>query len=152
MDTKSSVYLKYNAIINNSAIDDNLKRITNQIYRLLPVREEGGEWKKPLITLIEELSGMDSLLIDQHTILFSLLCKLEGLLILDEDFQLYTGLTFMNRKPVKVEYKGIHLLGDKVNLKISDDVRAQELAYVLLGTGIGTMNARGYGYCNYRWL
>ena len=71
---------------------------------------------------------------------------------IDEEFQLYTGLTFMNRKPVKVEYKGIHLLGDKVNLKISDDVRAQELAYVLLGTGIGTMNARGYGYCNYRWL
>ena len=94
MDTKSSVYLKYNAIINNSAIDDNLKRITNQIYRLLPVREEGGEWKKPLITLIEELSGMDSLLIDQHTILFSLLCKLEGLLILDEDFQLFRRTIF----------------------------------------------------------
>ena len=91
MDTKSSVYLKYNAIINNSAIDDNLKRITNQIYRLLPVREE---WKKPLITLIEELSGMDSLLIDQHTILFSLLCKLEGLLILDEDFQLFKRTIF----------------------------------------------------------
>ena len=94
MDIKNSVYLKYNAIINNSAIDDNLKRITNQIYRLLPVREEGGEWKKPLITLIEELSGMDSLLIDQHTILFSLLCKLEGLLILDEDFQLFRRTIF----------------------------------------------------------
>lgn len=94
MDIKSSVYLKYNAIINNSAIDDNLKRITNQIYRLLPVREEGGEWKKSLITLIEELSGMDSLLIDQHTILFSLLCKLEGLLILDEDFQLFRRTIF----------------------------------------------------------
>lgn len=94
MDIKNSVYLKYNAIINNSAIDDNLKRITNQIYRLLPVREEDGEWKKPLITLIEELSGMDSLLIDQHTILFSLLCKLEGLLILDEDFQLFRRTIF----------------------------------------------------------
>ena len=71
---------------------------------------------------------------------------------MDEDFQLYTSLTFMNRKPVKVEYKGIHLLGDKLNLKISDDIRAQTLAYFLLGTGLGPMNTRGLGYCNYRWL
>ena len=86
--------IKYDANIDNSAINNNLKRITNQIYRLLPVREEGGEWKKPLSTLIEELSGMDSLLIDQHAILFSLLCKLEGLLVLDEDFQLFRRTIF----------------------------------------------------------
>lgn len=86
--------IKYDANIDNSAINNNLKRITNQIYRLLPVREEGGEWKKPLSTLIEELSGVDSLLIDQHAILFSLLCKLEGLLVLDEDFQLFRRTIF----------------------------------------------------------
>jgi hypothetical protein len=94
MDLKDKMVIKYNVNIKDSAINNNLKRITNQIYRLLPVREEGGEWKKPLSTLIEELSGMDSLLIDQHTILFSLLCKLEGLLILDEDFQLFRRTIF----------------------------------------------------------
>lgn len=94
MDLKNNMLIKYDANIDNSAINNNLKRITNQIYRLLPVREEGGEWKKPLSTLIEELSGMDSLLIDQHAILFSLLCKLEGLLVLDEDFQLFRRTIF----------------------------------------------------------
>lgn len=94
MDLKNNMLIKYDTNIDNSAINNNLKRITNQIYRLLPVREEGGEWKKPLSTLIEELSGMDSLLIDQHAILFSLLCKLEGLLVLDEDFQLFRRTIF----------------------------------------------------------
>jgi len=31
-------------------------------------------------------------------------------------------------------------------------VRAQELAYMAIGTGIGEMNARGQGFVNFRWL
>lgn len=88
--------LKYYADIDNSAIVNNLKRITNQIYKLLPNREEGSDWEKPLSTLIEELAGMDRLLIDQHEDLFSLLCKLEGLFTLTEenDFFLYRRTIF----------------------------------------------------------
>ena len=71
---------------------------------------------------------------------------------IDEEFQLYTGITFLNRKPVPVEYKGIRLLGDKLNLKITDNKQAQELAYFLTGVGIGEINSRGMGFCNYRWL
>ena len=71
---------------------------------------------------------------------------------IDEDFQLYTNITFLNRKPIANQYKGIQLLGDKVNLKIADNAQAQELAYFLLGTGLCELNSRGYGYCNYRWL
>ena len=71
---------------------------------------------------------------------------------IDEKFQLYTGITFLNRKPVPVEYKGIRLLGDKLNLKITDNKQAQELAYFLTGVGIGEINSRGMGFCNYRWL
>lgn len=33
--------LKYNIEVNNEAICSNLKRIINQIYKLLPNREEG---------------------------------------------------------------------------------------------------------------
>ena len=58
----------------------------------------------------------------------------------------------MNKKPIGVEYKEIRLLGDKLNLQIADNEMAQELAYFLLGTGIGEMNSRGYGYCNFRWI
>ena len=64
--------IKYEAEIQDSSIYFNLKRITNQVYKLLPSREEGVDWERPLETLIEELAGMDKILIDQHDILFPL--------------------------------------------------------------------------------
>lgn len=60
------------------------------------MREEGSDWQKPLETLMEELTGMDRLLIDQHKTFFSLLCKLEGLFELTqaEDFDRYRCTIF----------------------------------------------------------
>ena len=88
--------VKYNAEIQNEAIVANLQRITNQVYKLLPSREEGANWEKPLSTLLEELAGMDRILIGQHTILFLLLCKLEGLFTLTkpEDFSIFRSVIF----------------------------------------------------------
>ena len=37
--------LKYNADISDDAIVQSINKITNQIFKLLPSREEGGEWK-----------------------------------------------------------------------------------------------------------
>ena len=88
--------LKYNAEIDNHAIENSIKRITNQIYKLLPNREENVDWEQPLETIIEELAGMDRLLIGQHNILFPLICKLEGLFTLTEedDFLLFRRTIF----------------------------------------------------------
>jgi hypothetical protein len=88
--------IKYNAEIDNGAIVKELKKITNLIYKLLPNREENIDWEKPLETIIEELAGMDRLLIDQHEILFPLLSKLEGLFTLTEedDFALFRRTIF----------------------------------------------------------
>jgi hypothetical protein len=88
--------IKYNGNITNEAIDLELKKITNQIYKLLPSREEGLDWEKPLKTIQEELAGMDRILLNQHTILFPLMCKLEGLFVLikEEDFFKYRGVIF----------------------------------------------------------
>lgn len=69
---------------------------------------------------------------------------------INEDFELYTYIKFINRKPIANLYKEkIKLLGDKISIKIADNNMAQELAYFALGTGLGTTNARGFGYCNY---
>ena len=57
--------LKYNLDISSETIQKNLKRIVNQIYKLLPLREEKEDWEKPLSTLMEELSGMNNLLIGE---------------------------------------------------------------------------------------
>ena len=88
--------LKYNIDIANDTIQDALKRITNQIYKLLPLREESADWVKPLQTIIEELVGMDRLFNEQQTLMFPLLCKLEGLFRLaqDDDFMLYRRVIF----------------------------------------------------------
>lgn len=70
--------MKYDLNISNDAVENNFNRITNQIFKLLPSREEGGDWETPLQNLIVEIGGMASLLFDQ-TDLFRLLIKLEGL-------------------------------------------------------------------------
>ena len=88
--------IKYNCEIAETAILGSLRRLTNQIYKLLPMREESSDWGRPLQTIIEEVAGMDRLLSDQHDILFPLLCKLEGLVTLTaaSSFDLYRATIF----------------------------------------------------------
>ena len=87
--------LKYDIEIDNDAIIENIDRIINQVFKLLPSREEGGDWKTPLHNLILEVGGMNRLLRDQ-TILFSLLCKMEALTVLTdtEDYLAFRKLIF----------------------------------------------------------
>lgn len=88
--------LKYGILIDKNIIEKDLKRLTNQIFKLLPEREENLDWQSPLDTIILELAGMNKLLINQHDILFPLLCKLEGLSILtkSEDFLMFRRTIF----------------------------------------------------------
>lgn len=89
--------LKYNIIVQKEDLQKNLKRLINQIYKLLPMREEGGDWQKPLETIIEEFAGMNRLILsDYGSVFLTLLCKLEGLFVLqkEEDFGLYRRVIF----------------------------------------------------------
>lgn len=87
--------LKYGIEIENDAIISNLDRICGRIFKLLPDREEGKEWKAPLQNLIIEIYGIDSLLCDQIS-LFRLLSHLESLLLLDseDDFMAFRKSIF----------------------------------------------------------
>lgn len=82
--------------IENNSIYFNITKIINQVYKLLPMRQEGQDWQKPLQTLIEELSGMKRLISGQDNLFFLILCKLEGLFNLKEkkDMQLYRRIIF----------------------------------------------------------
>lgn len=88
--------LKYDMNIETDAIKVNLGRLTNQVYKLLPLREEGGNWQKPLETIMEEIAGMDRLFLDQQPNLYKLSCKLEGLFSLtqEDSFMVYRGIIF----------------------------------------------------------
>lgn len=87
--------IKYDIDIQKEAVTKNLDRITNQIFKLLPSREEGEDWESPLKNLIVEVGGM-SLLLENQVTLFSLLCKMEALLSLTEedDFFQFRKLIF----------------------------------------------------------
>lgn len=71
---------------------------------------------------------------------------------IEEDFPLYTNITFLNRHPISCRYKNISLLGDKLSLQVADDMKSQEIAYFILGTGLCELNSRGAGFCNFKWF
>ncbi len=89
--------VKYNINFTEDIIKQDIKRIINQIYKLLPLREEGYDWRKPLQTILVQLSGMKRLFLGwQEQLFFVLLCKLEGMkgLVDEEDFTLYRRTVF----------------------------------------------------------
>ncbi len=101
---------KYNTEIDNQIIINNLKKLINQIYKLLPNREEGIDWRVPLDTIIEEIAGMTIIFNeDLGSSSLSLLSKLEGLKSLDEnDFfsfrrTIFECLNLMNKVKDYVE-------------------------------------------------
>jgi hypothetical protein len=88
--------LKYDINIDYDIIQKDIRKITNQIYKLLPSREENLDWERPLETIMVELAGMNRLFIGQQNIFFPLLCKLEGLFTLtkEDDFLLFRRTIF----------------------------------------------------------
>ena len=54
--------LKYDINVSNNVVSHRLQNLINQIYKLLPIREEGADWTKPLETILEELAGMQRLM------------------------------------------------------------------------------------------
>lgn len=89
--------IKYNITLSRTIVQNDIKRIVNQIYKLLPMREEKKDWQKPLQTIIQELAGMKRLFLgQQEQSFFILLCKLEGMFELTQsiDFDLYRRTVF----------------------------------------------------------
>lgn len=82
------VVLTNGIAIDKEAVAKNLKRIINQIYKLLPLREEGKDWEKPLETLMEEIAGMAKLIDGQDELFFLILCKMKGLFSLTNDSEM----------------------------------------------------------------
>ena len=56
----------------------------------------------------------------------------------------------INRKPVKIPYKNINILGNKFEVQIKEDPMSQNLAYLILSTGILEKNSQGFGFCKAR--
>ena len=135
---KMSVYVLTNF---NTTFEQDLERV----YTLTPmiIKTEKGYWKEA-ISFAEFEQRLKVNLIKKWNAYHN-----EKI---DENFDLYTMIELKNKKPIAMEYKNIKLLGDKVQIQVADNKRAQDLWYFALGVGLGEMNARGCGFLNYRWL
>ena len=71
----------------------NIMRLTNQLWKLIPMKEHEENWQKQLDTVILEITGLNEILI-LNPVLTSLLSKLEGLRVMDIEFVLYRKTVF----------------------------------------------------------
>ena len=76
-------------------INTNIKRLTNQLWKLIPMRENNEDWNKQLITVIIEIAGLSNIFIAVPQFL-QLLSKLEGLSVKAEEipFEIYRKTIF----------------------------------------------------------
>ena len=68
-------------------------RLTNQLWKLIPMKENDENWQMQLDSVILELTGLNEILI-LNPILLQLLSKLEGLQVIDTPFALYRKTVF----------------------------------------------------------
>ena len=85
---------KYEFDFAKETVDKNVMRLTNQIWKLIPMREHNEDWKKQLDTVIIEIAGLNEIFIWSPQFLQSL-SKLEGLKVTEDiDFTLYRKTVF----------------------------------------------------------
>ena len=84
---------KYGIAINNIDIQKDIKRLTNQLWKLIPMRENQENWQSQLDTLILEIVGLSEVLYKNEQFLI-LLSKLEGLKQSEVEFKLYRKTVF----------------------------------------------------------
>lgn len=83
-------------MISNEDFNKNIIRLTNQLWKLIPMREHEEDWLKQLDTVSIEIAGMNALIESEQTSQFlQLLFKLEGLKIeQDISFEVYRKTVF----------------------------------------------------------
>ena len=70
----------------------NVKRLINQLWKLIPMREHEEDWNKQLDTVILEIAGMNEIFINPQFL--QLLAKLEGLKVQNTNFEFYRKTIF----------------------------------------------------------
>lgn len=85
---------KYNIDLPKNILEKNVGRLTNQLWKLIPMKENNENWEKQLNTIIIEISGMSEIL-KAIPECFQLLNKLEGILLNKSmPFELYRKTVF----------------------------------------------------------
>ena len=85
---------KYNLVFSNDEMKQEVLRLTNQLWKLIPMWENGEDWNKQLNTVIIDIAGKDEIFLhDSHFL--QLLSKLEGLRVIEDiEFAIYRKTIF----------------------------------------------------------
>lgn len=73
-------------------IKKNAQRLTNQLWKLIPMREHEEDWQKQLETVLLEIVGLNEIFVGP--IFLQLISKLEGLRIQETSFEFYRKTIF----------------------------------------------------------
>jgi hypothetical protein len=57
---------KYGFSVSEEDIRVVIKRLTNQLWKLIPMREHEEDWEKQLNTVLIEIAGLNEIFIDPH--------------------------------------------------------------------------------------
>ena len=98
---------KYGFELRAHDIEVNIRRLTNQLWKLIPMREHEEDWLKQLDTVIIEIAGLNEIIIGPQ--LLQLLCKLEGLKTIETNFELYRKTVFEGISLLQEISRGIRL-------------------------------------------
>lgn len=85
---------KYNLEITSlDSFEKNSLRLINQMWKLIPMKENNENWEKQLNTVIVEIVGLNEIFLKNPQFL-QLLSKLEGIRAEDISFSLYRKTVF----------------------------------------------------------
>lgn len=85
---------KYSFDMADEAVSREFSRLTNQLWKLLPMKENGEDWEKQLSSVIVEVAGLNEIF-HERDMYIQLLAKLEGMKVNAEmPFELYRKTIF----------------------------------------------------------
>ena len=84
---------KYNFEITDATVLADVNRLTNQLWKLIPMREHEENWLMQLDSLIVEIAGLNEIFKVDGSLL-KLLSKLEGLRVTETEFYIYRKTVF----------------------------------------------------------
>lgn len=84
---------KYNINFSKEEIKDEVIRLTNQLWKLIPMWENNEDWNKQLESVIIDIAGKDEIFLHNSHFL-QLLSKLEGLRVENTEFVIYRKTVF----------------------------------------------------------
>ena len=98
---------KYDFDFDKEVINTTVRRLTNQLWKLIPMREHEEDWGKQLETVTLEIAGLNEIFMTPQFL--QLLSKLEGLRTQETSFELYRKTVFESINLLQELNRGIRL-------------------------------------------